>query len=200
MTEHQTHPTPDNTPNEAELRDAIEPFFKDSREQTWEEWKPWRTKARRCANVAVIVTLIGFYLAIISDILGWRVTTGASGWELAGEVARYAGMIALIHFPLAIPIRLIFKPYPADTLKGFFKYLGKDIVYVVAIAAIVLISAYIIVFATYALGGMGLVAMSPYLASFMILGGLAVAVPAYMLTSRLLYDAATAMALAVIRR
>ena len=70
----------------------------------------------------------------------------------------------------------------------------------VAIAAIVLISAYIIVFATYALGGMGLVAMSPYLASFMILGGLAVAVPAYMLTSRLLYDAATAMALAVIRR
>lgn len=200
VTEDQTHPIPDNTPNEAELRDAIEPFFKDSREQTWEEWKPWRTKARRCANVAVVIMLIGFYLAIISDILGWRVTTGASGWELAGEVARYAGMIALIHFPLAIPIRLAFKPYPTDTLKGFFKCLGKDIVGVVALAAIVLISAYIIVFATYALGGMGLVAMSPYLASFMILGGLAVSVPAYMLTSRLLYDAATAMALAVIRR
>lgn len=200
MTEQHTHPTPDNAPNEAELRDAIVPFFKDSREQTWEDWKPWRTKARRCANIAVIITLIGFYLAIISDILGWRVTAGASGWALAGEVVSYAGMIALIHFPIAIPIRYTIKPYPTDTWKGFFKCLIKDILVIFAIAAIVLISAYTIAFATYALGGMGLVAMSPYLASFMILGGLAVAVPAYMLTSRLLYDAATAMTLAVIRR
>ena len=50
-------------------------------------------------------------------------------------------MIALIHFPLAIPIRLAFKPYPTDTLKGFFKCLGKDIVGVVVLAAIVFISA-----------------------------------------------------------
>ena len=55
MTEHQTHPTPDNTPNKAELRDALEPFFKDSREQTWEEWKPWRTKALQLSPLLLVL-------------------------------------------------------------------------------------------------------------------------------------------------
>ena len=55
VTEDQTHPIPDNTPNEAELRDAIEPFFKDSREQTWEEWKPWHTKARQLSPTFLVL-------------------------------------------------------------------------------------------------------------------------------------------------